>query len=415
MASEIASPANRPRDLRDRNLRLVVRLFREKGILSIQEAAAETDLSRTTTAKIIAYLLECGLILPLGKGSSTPDGGKRPEVFCLNASSVCVISAFFTHLGITGVLYDLNCDRLSDLSVKTGISYEENADALAQAVTELQKRSGLSPGQLCGIAVGCSGIVDTGRGVLRYPNRVGWEPGLDIAGDLQSRLNFPAKIYVDNTCRYFGYAEANLSHGRGEGTMATVYSDRFSGGCVITGDKLLRGPGGFVGELGHMVLDADSKAVCACGASGCFEALVSGANVAAYAEEIAGQFPNSPLHDETVWGLQDFFAASNNMDPFAMAVMDKVVGYFAALIRNIILLHDPRRVVIQGAYADGGEYFLLALREAVQNYPFYGIKHSPEITYSQLNFTSDNPDNFALGGAIYAVDNYIGQFVRAKP
>jgi len=404
--------AGRPKDLRDQNFRLLVRLFRQKGMLSIGGAADYADLSRTTTAKIIAGLLEYELILPLGKGTSGPDGGKRPELFCFNGSSSCVISTFFTPAGITGVLYDLNCDRLSEYSLKTGASYEESISALAEAVTVLQKRSGMGPERLCGVAVGCNGIVDTERGILRYPNRVGWEHNLPVAKNLQSKIAFPAEIYVDNTCRYFGYAESAFTREKEDGVMVTIYTDRFSGGCIVDGDRMLRGPRGFVGELGHLVLEADSKAKCVCGAAGCFEALVSPANVVAYAEEIAGGFPNSSLHNWTVWSLEDFFAASNNMDPFAMAVMDKVVGYFAALIRNTVLLHDPVRVVIQGAYTEGGDYFLLALREAVEGYPFYGIKHSPEIDYSQLKFSSDNPDNFALGGAIYVVDNYIERFIR---
>lgn len=398
---------NRPRDMREQNLRLVLRLFREKGILTIQQVASLADLSRTTAAKLVNWLLERELLLPLGKGSSTEEGGKKPELFCFNGGSAYVISIFLHGTSMTAVLYDLNCDRLAMESARLAPAYGAVMDDMAGMIQLLLRKTGITAELVRGIAIGCQGIVDTDAGVLRYPLQQAWGEDLPLCRDLRGRLPFAATILLDNIHRFFGYAEACMARPRTEGCMVTLYSDKTAGGCVIMDNRPLRGVGGFLGELGHVTLEADDGSRCSCGNTGCFEALIAPSHIIAGAEELGGGYPNSPLHNLTLWSMEDFFKASNEGDSFANAVLDRVANRFATMIHNIILFYDPAQIAIQGLYAGAGAYFLERLRVKVEEMPFFGIRRQPAISYSKLSFSSENPDNFALGGALTMADSYL--------
>lgn len=55
------------------------------------------------------------------------------------------------------------------------------------------------------------------------------------------------------------------------------------GGGVVSGGKLLTGPGGLAGHIGHTLADPHGP-VCGCGRTGCVEAIASGRGIAAAAQ-----------------------------------------------------------------------------------------------------------------------------------
>ena len=57
------------------------------------------------------------------------------------------------------------------------------------------------------------------------------------------------------------------------------------GGAVVSGGRLMRGPDGVAGELGHLTIDMNGP-LCGCGARGHLEALASGTGIARAAREL---------------------------------------------------------------------------------------------------------------------------------
>ena len=80
----VTADGRKPRNIKAHNLRYVLSLLREHGNYTVSEISRESNLRVTTVIKIIDKLKQSGIVVSLGKGISTREGGKKPEVFAFN-------------------------------------------------------------------------------------------------------------------------------------------------------------------------------------------------------------------------------------------------------------------------------------------------------------------------------------------
>lgn len=399
--------SNKPIDIKYHNQKLLLSMFRQAETLSITEISQRAKLSKTTVAKVIGEFEAKGLVTAVGKGSSTGVGGKKPERFAFNPDSSHVIALMISQGKIHGALSDLGCNILRQREADCGsqMDYETALREMADMVLGLLHDGAMQPEHLCGLVIGCEGVIDAENRVIRYTLQHSWNNDAPIGRDLARLLPFPVSIRINNDVRLAGYAHLLNSPDQYE-TMVVISVNDAAGGCVVEAGDLVHGIHGFVGEFGHMTLEPYSDVKCRCGGYGCFEALVSPHVVIAAARKQYTDFPTSLLYAkmrDNQLELDDVFAAANEGDAFGRILLDRVIHYFSILIHNIILLRDPTRIVIQGGYARAGEYFLSSLREKVAAMPFYKNQCSPIITYSSIN--DFNP--YISGAVQFGVDEYL--------
>jgi glucokinase len=128
-------------------------------------------------------------------------------------------------------------------------------------------------GVLRGIGIGCSGPLDTERGVVRNPFTLPTWDGLELMAPLQARFSVPVALLNDCDAAALGEAW----RGAGQGLARVVYVTIGTGigaGIVIDG-RLLEAPGGVAGEIGHATIEINGPP-CYCGSTGCLEMLASG-------------------------------------------------------------------------------------------------------------------------------------------
>jgi predicted NBD/HSP70 family sugar kinase len=379
-------------------------MFRRKDILSIAEIADRIKLSKTSVTKVVNDFGKKGLVVAAGKGNSTDVGGKKPELFAFNAAYSCVIALTIGIDFITGAVMDLKCSFINHRSVKcaANTSYKTAVRNMAGMIHRLIRDSGLKIDVLNPIVIGCEGVIDAYNGIIRYTIHHKWGQNLPLREDLVRALGFPVNIYVDNNFRLAGYIDT-IGNGDTYDSQAVIITSNSAGGTILENQQLIHGSSGFVGEFGHIIVEPDSDIKCDCGGYGCFGILVSPGILLARAAKLCGTYPESLMYSKTREGtltIADIFAASNQNDPFACALMDQVIRYFAIVIHNIVLLRDPERVIIQGIYAAAGEYFLKKLQEKVNTLPYYKMKRNLPIIYSSVS--GINPA--LIGAGYYAVD-----------
>jgi predicted NBD/HSP70 family sugar kinase len=254
--------------------------------------------------------------------------------------------------------------------------------------------------------LGCEGIIDATNGVIRYTVHHAWGKNLPIREDLARALSFPATIYVNNNSRLAGYYQVLLNVDVYEPIVIITSSSHSIGGSILENQQLMHGAGGFIGEIGHMIIEPGSEIKCTCGGYGCFESLVSPSTVLAQAKMLYADYPDSTLRQKAQEGtleIADIFEAANQGDAFARVILNKPIRYFAILIHNIVLLRDPSKIVIQGTYASAGEYFLEALRKEVHSFPFYKVEHDLSIVYAPVSALNV----YLIGAGYYAVDVFL--------
>ncbi|NLD52329.1 MAG: ROK family transcriptional regulator [Clostridiales bacterium] len=398
----------KPRNIKTHNQRLVVGLLQQEKVLSVTEISERIKLSKTSVTRILIDLVKKRLVKTEGKGKSTFEGGKRPELFALNEEYGFFIIVHFGVSVLECALMDMKCGVLE----KCGEEYDDKSDypkcfsQMVRCVERLAEAARERGGAVRCVAVGCQGIVDSGTGTLCYTAHSRWSKDIALRDSLRAALSFETQIIVENVCRFAGYAELLFKPILAQELVVTVTAERTTGGCVLDHGVLSLGTNGFVGEVGHMVVEPHFPGKCICGGHGCFEMLVSPKALCEEARLGVAQYPDSALRpaiqaDELT--CPKIFAAADTGDPLARSLMDRSARYFSMLVQNIILLCDPSCIVIQGLYANAGTYFAERLRRMVVELPFFEIKQSLRILYSPIEYFS----SVFLGGAFFAVNQIL--------
>ncbi len=133
------------------------------------------------------------------------------------------------------------------------------------------------------VGIGCAGLVDADRGVLRTsPNLPAWN-GAHIGRHAKRYFAVPVVLENDATAAAFG--ESFVRGPRGRNLVAITLGTGVGGGIVVDG-SVVRGVSGFGGEIGHMTVDPDGPR-CRCGSRGCLEAYAGSYGIVAAARRAA--------------------------------------------------------------------------------------------------------------------------------
>jgi glucokinase len=260
-------------------------------------------------------------------------------------------------------------------SERTPLAEGGEAVAVAAAASLLRSmEEHLAAGGVAPTALGISapGPLDPKRGVLIDPPNLGpklW--GLPLAERLADAVGLPAVMERDTHVAIL--AERAFGAGAGLDDLVYLTISTGLGGAVISGGRLISGPDGVAGELGHLTADMDGP-ICSCGGRGHFERLSSGSGIARSAiEALAGGADGpelariaaeiAPRQLEAVHVSQAAAAG----DPIASAIIDRAVRAFAASVVSIVDVFNPERIIVGGGVAEAwGEALLQPARELVR-------------------------------------------------
>lgn len=251
---------------------------------------------------------------------------------------------------------------------------------VATALAELTavRDAWLAEGNPAPDAVGISapGPLDPRTGTIVDPPNMGDTfRGLSLGPRLADPLGIPFALERDTNVAILGETAFGASRGLQDVVYLTVSTG--VGGAVITGGRLLAGPDGVAGELGHLSVAWDGP-VCGCGGVGHLERLTSGSGMARSAREALAAGEAAPelarlaaaLHPGLLEAVHVDQAATAG-DPVARAIVARAVGAFAAAMVSIVDIFDPDRVVVGGGITMAwGDRLLGPAREAVASTAF---------------------------------------------
>lgn len=256
------------------------------------------------------------------------------------------------------------------------------------------------------LTISAPGPLDPRSGVLIDPpnmHRSLWD--FALGPRLADALQLPALLERDTQVAALG--EGMFGNARGLADYVYLTVSTGIGGAVVSAGRLLRGPDGVAGELGHISVDMDGP-VCGCGAAGHLEAFTSGTGIAAAARQaqdsgeirdgtpLAGTIAESGV--DALSG-RDVADAEDEGDPVALAIMERARRAFASAMVAIVDVFNPQRVIVGGGVAAGqGERLLGPAREQVRHQAFRVQARRVEIVPAWLG-----DDVGLLGGVGLAV------------
>lgn len=277
-------------------------------------------------------------------------------------------------------------------------SFEEGPEELVKRIKRWIDQSDQGVAELNCAGVGCAGLVDGERGVLRYsPNMPGWE-NVSLAEIFSRILELPA--VVDNDVNAAAYSEFKMGAGREVNHFICLTMGTGLGGGIISGGNLLRGYSGFAGEIGHTVIDIDGP-LCKCGQRGCLEQFVKADTIVKRAREKLNKYGESKLNNENEFTVKEIAEAAREGDKLSLEVLTETGRYLGIGLSNLVHLFNPQIIAIGGGVARAGELIFEPARVTFREHVMADILEKTRIVPAELG----NDASF-LGGALLAMDKF---------
>jgi glucokinase len=269
---------------------------------------------------------------------------------------------------------------------------------------------------LGGVGISAPGPLDPWNGSLREPPNLGAAfRGVAITDPIARALGLPAVLERDT--HVAALAEHAFGAARGLSDFIYITVSTGVGGAIVTGGRLMTGPDGVAGEIGHLPVHLDGPR-CGCGGQGHLEALSSGVAIARDGMAAGTEGRSAALSREARghWPLQakDVAEAEEAGDPVAAQILDRARRALAAVIVGLVNVFNPERIIVGGGIAEAqGERLLRPAREAVAREAFSVPRARVEIVPAALG------EDVSLAGALPLLERRLadqaGERRRAWP
>ncbi|GAA3458890.1 MULTISPECIES: ROK family transcriptional regulator [Saccharothrix] len=256
----------RPDEVRRHNRTALLRRLHVDGPSTRASLAAELGLNRSTIKALVDGLAESGVVAE--RVPAQRSGAGRPSLLVLPQPQAAVVMAIdirveqvaMAMVGLGGDILGRDSWNLHQRSRDPGEVITHIADSAKLLADELDL-------QAVGVGVSVPGVVRRHDGLVHEAPNLHWT---DVA--LGQRLSAVLKVpvQVGNDAELGALAEHVRGAARGSSDMVYISADVGIGGGVISSGQPLRGTGGYVGELGHMVVRPGGRR-CYCGCQGCWE------------------------------------------------------------------------------------------------------------------------------------------------
>ncbi len=270
---------------------------------------------------------------------------------------------------VVGIVDD-SCKIIDRERVKTRAprSAESLVDTMAECISSLLIRRGLSVTDLRSIGIGVPGVVDLETGLLLHATNL-FLKRVDFPALLRERYpDVPVYIANDADCAVFGEYLAGAAHNYKSVLMLTLGTG--VGGGFVFENKIFRGATGFGIEPGHMAVETGGHIACSCGQWDCLEVYASIRGLKRMTCEALVANEDSVLLDlvsvdGSSFNARHIFAAASDGDKIAKEILDRFVHYLAIGIRNLVVLYRPHVILLGGGISHAGDVLLEPLRARV--------------------------------------------------
>ena len=259
-------------------------------------------------------------------------------------------------------------DRRGELIWQGRVANEPGAlqDELVEAAGSLLRdaRDKAAGRPIAGAGIALAGSIDAATNMLLSSPNLPALNGVTLPDVWQPMLDMPVWVGNDanlaalGECYYGAGRPVPPDHQRAHTLVFVTFSTGVGAG-VVDGGEMFIGAAGAAAEVGHMTIDSRADAPpCACGNSGCLEALASGTAIGKAAQARLGDAtPGAPLQlayeaNATITG-EDVFDAAARGDSVAVEVVNDAVGAIIVGMGNVLNLFNPDVVVLGGGVTQG--------------------------------------------------------------
>ncbi|NOY07672.1 MAG: ROK family protein [Spirochaetes bacterium] len=285
------------------------------------------------------------------------------------------------------VVYDHN-DKRPDEIIKI----------TADLITVLLKKNNVDARYLSGIGVGLAGHILYRKGIVITTSNFS-EVIRDYPFVNKLSAYFPdVKIVLDNDANAQAFGEYKYGAGKGYDSMVFMTISTGIGAGIVINGKLLRGRSGTAGEIGHSIIDVNSRIRCTCGNYGCLMSLSSGL----FLPQLYLQKLDSGMQSKiniTKANINDFNGqlfkkGILEKDPVSLILFKETSDRIGAGVFNIFQFLNPDVVILGGGMMKLGNEYLNRIKTK-----FRSLTHEMMVEEMEIKLTKIGEDAGLLGAA----------------
>lgn len=257
---------------------------------------------------------------------------------------------------------------------------QDTVEAVIELARTLLSDNGVASDRLVRIGVGFGGPVDPLRGVIRLSTRMsGWE-NFPITDRFEQA--FDTVTLLDNDANLIALGEATFGIGRGCDHLFYLHLSSGVGGGMVLDGQLYHGATATAGEIGHAVVGQGWNGV---GQPSTLEELISIRGLMRRAQDLGLATDN----------LNDLFSDH----PIGQRVVSETINLLAMRMAQIVVLLDPRTIVLGGIVVRiGGDSFVQAIEQQMHQFIAPQFARPVQVVASVLGF-----DSVAIGALAMAL------------
>ncbi len=353
------------------------------------DIARLTGMARSTVSDHVQPLLDVGLF---SEQKAKYAGRGRPSVgLTLNAhaGSILVADIGITHVRL--VIADLGHRKLAEEAFSPDFSIPPEAllEKIVVRFTAMRELQKLSNTAIRAIVVGVASPVDFENGVsVRPPIMPGWD-GFPIAEWLRKRTN--ATVLVDNDVNLMALGEARSRPASESPLLFIKVASGIGCGIITKNGELHRGADGDAGDIGHIRVEKGANVTCACGNTGCIEAIASVNAIMRQIKDIKGS---------DVEPLPNLGALVSAGDTTAIRLVREASSQIGEVVATLVNMFNPASIVLGGKLAHMSDDLLSGVRAAV-------YRRAPPLATRRLSIENSRVGREAgiIGGIALGIDN----------
>ncbi len=379
----------------------ILRTSIEKGSISIAEYSRVLGVSIPTVTKVIADMIEQGLIQDEGKVDTK--GGRRPNVYGLNP-----LAGYFVGVDIARHHFHIAiCDFKGEvIRFVQDIEFvlEANADSFKRVCRRIKDEvaaTGIAWDSVRACGVSLTGRVNPEKG---YSLTYFVNDELPIKDQFEQQLGVP--VNIENDSRAMAFGEYMNLGAKADPNMIFVNMGWGLGMGLILDGKLYYGKSGFSGEIGHFPY-LNNDVICRCGKTGCLETGASGWALHKIILQKISEGKSSPLAEiykkNGSIELKEILDAMDHEDILAIEAMESVGSTLGRALAGLINIFNPGLVVIGGRLIVGGDYLMLPIKSAVNKHSLTKVAADTKFRFSKLDRRAAS-----VGDCLLARSKYLG-------
>lgn len=316
------------------NQKKIIQLLYKNKQMTKQDIAKALKLSIPTIISNVNELIEQGFLDEAGVAKST--GGRKPVIVRFLPDSrysfgICITKEY-VRIILSNLNFDIIAERLFDIPDKLD-NFESLILRIKEQVEYIINIYNIPSSKILGIGFSLPGTVNEKKLLLENA------PNLKLKNicfkDFEHNFEFP--IFIENEANASAHAEAFINFNDSINSLVFISITEGIGTGIIIGENLYKGYNKRAGEFGHMTILKDGKQ-CNCGKKGCWELYAS-------QKVLINEYREAFSVDDKDLSYFLELAKSNFK---AKDILDKYLEYLAEGIKSIILILDPRNIIIGG-------------------------------------------------------------------